>query len=260
MYAKNNCVFHYQLPETCTTCATGTAPTSTSPWTTACARRTTWSSSPSIRDTLQSFRLAAQGKTAGRQPPEHLRERIDTLLRSAAVLVSAARGRGDRPRSAYPLQRGHAAADGDVPLVGFAERLAAPDPQPQLPVRRTRAPRAAPASPTAAGAGSRASGARCAAWLRYSEAVEPGTVWTWNAIGKASGAWQLAPGADESRKGFLLNHLITDELPLPTAPRRDASATPIRSPARPAGTTSACACGRPRPAEAAETSPHGPAG
>ena len=50
--------------------------------------------------------------------------------------------------------------------------------------------------------------------VRYSEAVEPGTVWTWNAIGKADGAWQLAPGADEARKGFLLNHLITDELPI----------------------------------------------
>ena len=49
--------------------------------------------------------------------------------------------------------------------------------------------------------------------LRYSDAVEPGTVWTWNAIGKGSGAWQLAPAADESRKGFLLNHLITEELP-----------------------------------------------
>jgi len=39
-------------------------------------------------------------------------------------------------------------------------------------------------------------------------------VWTWNAIGKADGAWQLAPGSDEARKGFLLNHLISDELPL----------------------------------------------
>jgi len=38
-------------------------------------------------------------------------------------------------------------------------------------------------------------------------------VWTWNAIGKAPGAWRLAPDADESRKGFLLNHLISDELP-----------------------------------------------
>jgi hypothetical protein len=58
--------------------------------------------------------------------------------------------------------------------------------------------------------------------LRYSEAVEPGTVWTWNAIGKADGAWQLAPGADESRKGFLLNHLITEELPFPLGSGRGA--------------------------------------
>jgi hypothetical protein len=43
--------------------------------------------------------------------------------------------------------------------------------------------------------------------------VEPGTVWTWNAIGKAPGAWSLAPNANESQKGFLLNHLISDELP-----------------------------------------------
>ena len=48
---------------------------------------------------------------------------------------------------------------------------------------------------------------------RYSEAVEPGTVWTWNAIGKAPGAWSLAPDANESQRGFLLNHLINDELP-----------------------------------------------
>jgi hypothetical protein len=47
----------------------------------------------------------------------------------------------------------------------------------------------------------------------YSEAVEPGTVWTWNAIGKAAGAWHLAPNANESQRGFLLNHLISEELP-----------------------------------------------
>jgi anaerobic selenocysteine-containing dehydrogenase len=50
--------------------------------------------------------------------------------------------------------------------------------------------------------------------VRYSEATEPGTVWTWNAIGKGKGAWGLAADADESRKGFLLNHLISEELPL----------------------------------------------
>jgi anaerobic selenocysteine-containing dehydrogenase len=37
---------------------------------------------------------------------------------------------------------------------------------------------------------------------RHSEAVEPGTVWTWNAIGKAAGAWNLTPDANESQKGF----------------------------------------------------------
>src|SRR5690606_12361022 len=48
---------------------------------------------------------------------------------------------------------------------------------------------------------------------RYSEAVEPGTVWTWNAIGKASGGWGLEPNANESKQGFLLNHVISEELP-----------------------------------------------
>jgi anaerobic selenocysteine-containing dehydrogenase len=48
---------------------------------------------------------------------------------------------------------------------------------------------------------------------RFSEAVEPGTVWTWNAIGKAAGAWNLTPDANESKQGFLLNHVISEELP-----------------------------------------------
>jgi anaerobic selenocysteine-containing dehydrogenase len=43
--------------------------------------------------------------------------------------------------------------------------------------------------------------------------VQPDTVWTWNAIGKRRGAWRLAGNAPESAKGFLLNHLISDQLP-----------------------------------------------
>ena len=39
------------------------------------------------------------------------------------------------------------------------------------------------------------------------------TVWTWNAIGKRAGAWGLAADTPESRKGFLLNHLIPELLP-----------------------------------------------
>ena len=62
---------------------------------------------------------------------------------------------------------------------------------------------------------------------RYSEAVEPGTVWTWNAIGKAPGAWNLAPDANESRLGFLLNHLITDELPGAHGSGRISNSDPV---------------------------------
>jgi len=45
------------------------------------------------------------------------------------------------------------------------------------------------------------------------EAVNSKTLWTWNAIGKRKGAWALKPGAPETTKGFLLNHLISDLLP-----------------------------------------------
>jgi hypothetical protein len=61
-------------------------------------------------------------------------------------------------------------------------------------------------------------------------------VWTWNAIGKADSAWQLAPGADEARKGFLLNHLISDVLPLVS---RDAGSATAGSPASMSATVTA---------------------
>ncbi len=51
------------------------------------------------------------------------------------------------------------------------------------------------------------------ATIALMEGCNGDTVWTWNAIGKKRGAWNLAPDAPESEKGFLLNHLITDLLP-----------------------------------------------
>jgi anaerobic selenocysteine-containing dehydrogenase len=45
------------------------------------------------------------------------------------------------------------------------------------------------------------------------EGVNPDTVWTWNAIGKRSGAWNLSEDSPESTKGFLLNHVISEWLP-----------------------------------------------
>ncbi|HUN41848.1 MAG TPA: molybdopterin oxidoreductase family protein [Acetobacteraceae bacterium] len=49
--------------------------------------------------------------------------------------------------------------------------------------------------------------------VRLMDGVNPNTVWTWNAIGKRSGAWTLDQDAPESHTGFLLNHLISEYLP-----------------------------------------------
>jgi hypothetical protein len=59
------------------------------------------------------------------------------------------------------------------------------------------------------------------------EGVNPATCWTWNAIGKRAGAWNLAPNAPEAMKGFLLNHLIDDLLPEREGGYRYANADPV---------------------------------
>jgi anaerobic selenocysteine-containing dehydrogenase len=58
------------------------------------------------------------------------------------------------------------------------------------------------------------------------DGVNPETVWTWNAIGKRAGAWNLDPASPEFRKGFLLNHLISELLP-PDGGYSYANADPI---------------------------------
>ena len=62
---------------------------------------------------------------------------------------------------------------------------------------------------------------------RFSESLEPGTVWTWNAIGKASGSWGLDAKANESNKGFLLNHVISEELPAHDAGEHVSNSDPV---------------------------------
>ena len=57
--------------------------------------------------------------------------------------------------------------------------------------------------------------ARVKAQVKLMEGVNKDTVWTWNAVGRRAGAWNLAPDAAEAKQGFLLNHLIPDLLPAP---------------------------------------------
>jgi anaerobic selenocysteine-containing dehydrogenase len=53
------------------------------------------------------------------------------------------------------------------------------------------------------------------------------TIWTWNAIGKRKGAWQLDEDAPEAKKGFLLNHLIHELLPAKGDGQRWSNSDPI---------------------------------
>ena len=63
--------------------------------------------------------------------------------------------------------------------------------------------------------------------VRSHNGTEPGTVWSWNAIGKKRGAWKLSPDAPESQQGFLLNHVITELLPPRADGYRYANADPV---------------------------------
>ena len=49
--------------------------------------------------------------------------------------------------------------------------------------------------------------------IKIQNGVNTETVWTWNAVGKRKGAWGLSDDAPESKKGFILNHIISDLLP-----------------------------------------------
>ncbi|MBS0520738.1 MAG: molybdopterin oxidoreductase family protein, partial [Proteobacteria bacterium] len=63
--------------------------------------------------------------------------------------------------------------------------------------------------------------------VKLMDGVNPHTVWTWNAIGKRAGAWNLDPQAAEARHGFLLNHIISELLPDGGQPNRYGNCDPV---------------------------------
>jgi len=162
-------------------------------------------------EVLQRFRLAAQGKWPGRRPPPELASRVETYFDPLPFYFS-------------PLE--HQATDLErYPLAAITQRPMAMyhswDSQNAW-LRQIHTHNYLFINPRTA----RASGIEDGAWLwvespwgkvrcmgRHSEAVESGTVWTWNAIGKSPGAWALAPDANEFTRGFILNHVISDTLP-----------------------------------------------
>jgi len=63
--------------------------------------------------------------------------------------------------------------------------------------------------------------------VKLMSGVNADTVWTWNAIGKRSGTWGLTADAPEAKKGFLLNHLISELLPEREGGYRFSNSDPV---------------------------------
>ncbi|MDD5403420.1 MAG: molybdopterin oxidoreductase family protein [Sulfuricella sp.] len=176
-------------------------------------------------EVLQKFRLAAQGKTDGRQPPQHLKKRIETYFDPLPFYYETLETQLSDTRK-YPLN-----AITQRPMAMYHSW----DSQNAW-LRQIHAHNFLFVNPKTAAAQGIADGGwmwaesmhgkvRC--MCRFSEAVEPGTVWTWNAIGKAAGAWGLDADANEAQKGFLLNHLIGEELPAHDAGAHLSNSDPI---------------------------------
>ncbi|MGD9865466.1 MAG: molybdopterin oxidoreductase family protein, partial [Pseudodonghicola sp.] len=170
---------------------------------------------------LRRFQLAAEGH-GERQPPEHLRDRIRATMDPLPIWYEAdqqgnagfpVNALTQRPMAMYHswgsqnawlrqlhgenplyvptrLMREHGLSDGDW------ARVSSPHGEIVVPVREMAA-------------------------------LNPNTVWTWNAIGKRKGAWALSEDAPEATRGFLLNHLIHELLPPKGDGQRWANSDPI---------------------------------
>jgi len=225
MYAKNGCAFHYELPRSYQYMRNWNK--GYLHW--ARAHGLTRYAEPILinlySEVLQRFRLAAQGKWRGKQPPDRLRRRIETHFTPL-------------PFYSEPLES-RLVDSHEYPLNALTQRPMAMyhswDSQNAW-LRQIHSHNYLFVSPKVGVAGGFDDGdwvwvespwnkVRC--MVRFSEAVEPGTVWTWNAIGKAAGAWGLDPKANESQKGFLLNHIISEELPPCEAGEHISNSDPV---------------------------------
>ena len=212
MYEDNNCVFHYSMPPEHHYMRN---------WNQgyldfAKANALRQKNDPIIlavySDILQQFRLAAKGQRPGRTPPAHLKDRIvqffDPLpfwyppLEDAVTQLSefSMNAITQRPMAMYHSWDSQNAWLRQIHSHNY------------LHINTKTAVDHGIEDGAWIWVESQWGKVRCMA--RHTEAVEPGTVWTWNAIGKAESAWHLDSNADESKKGFLLNHLITEEIPL----------------------------------------------
>jgi anaerobic selenocysteine-containing dehydrogenase len=225
MYAQNDCVYHHELPRSFQYMRNWNKGYLN--W----ARHiglTRFAEPITIHlysEVLQRFRLAAEGHRPGRQPPERLRERVRTYFDPLPFYHEPLESQLVDTRT-YPLN-----AITQRPMAMYHSW----DSQNAW-LRQIHSHNSLFVHPRVGHSGGFGDGdwvwvesahGRVRCMCRFSEAVEPGTVWTWNAIGKAAGAWGLSPKADEAEKGFLLNHVIAEELPAHAAGEHLANADPV---------------------------------
>ncbi|MBT4838239.1 MAG: molybdopterin-dependent oxidoreductase [Methylococcales bacterium] len=211
MYEKNNCVYHYELPRSYQYMRNFNQ--GYLKW--ARRHRLTRFVEPITihlySEVLQKFKLAAQGKYGERRPPEHLRERVETYFDPLPFYYTPLETQLTDTQK-YPLnaltQRPMAMYHSWDSQNAWLRQIHSHN---YLYVNRKTALENGIANDDWIWVESMHGKVRC--MCRHSEAVEPGTVWTWNAIGKARGSWGLSEQSNESQKGFLLNHLISEELP-----------------------------------------------
>jgi len=195
-------------------------------------------------ETLQRFRLAAQGHGATQPPPEH-RERVATYFdplpiwyepfEHAQVDASHSPLVGESARSAGEGDVGAARPSEPSPIKGEGERrfpLSAITQRPMFMYHAWGSQNAwlrqiatrnwlylHPATAARFGIADEdwvdvaSHNGTITVQAKFAANVQPDTVWSWNAIGKRKGAWRLAKDAPEGKQGFLLNHLISDVTP-----------------------------------------------
>ena len=175
---------------------------------------------------LQKFRLAALGLYDGPQPNNPVdRERIQTFC-------------DPLPFYYLPLEQARTDAD-DMPFYAITQRpmmmyhswdsqnawLRQILAQNFLYINRARAERMGIQDMSWVWIES--NNGRVRAQIKWMEGVQEDTVWTWNAIGTQRGARGLSADANEANQGFLLNHLIDDQLPPNGETRRLSNSDPV---------------------------------
>ncbi|KZZ23332.1 formate dehydrogenase [Sulfitobacter sp. HI0082] len=156
---------------------------------------------------LRRFQLAAEGH-GDRQPPDHLRDRIKQTMTPLPIWYESdpegTQGYDVHALTQRPMAMYHSWGGQNT----WLRQLHGHNPL-YLPTAIMRA-----------------KGLQDGDWARVTSphggitvpvmemaALNPKTVWTWNAIGKRKGAWALDRDAPEATKSFLLNHLIHELLP-----------------------------------------------